>query len=350
MINFFRKIRKKMADDNRPLKYMRYAIGEIVLVVIGILIALQVNNWNEKRKISEKYKAVLEQIYTVLDQDIQEMESIEHLLTKKVSLIDSLLYHKSKMDLKLLPSLLYYIDAFPESFISEANYQMTFLEFDQDNITQNSLSKSIATYSSDKLDFKPFNTKQLTQLLRHQNLPEPSLVFGFSSLNNYENIYPDFFTQEQQELALKLIDNIQIVNALKSAMSQNQLSIIMVQNKKNDALTILKLIKKFYPNVKLLYQNIGIVGDATKFKNYNDNIPLKLTNPQLSIWEGTVKLNEGSIKFRDGNSWLANWGGDSFPSGNVKWFGENITVKAGFYHLTINLTEKSYHFELIQDI
>jgi hypothetical protein len=50
MINFFRKIRKQLADDNKPLKYMRYAIGEIVLVMIGILLALQVNNWNEQRK------------------------------------------------------------------------------------------------------------------------------------------------------------------------------------------------------------------------------------------------------------------------------------------------------------
>ena len=50
MINFFRKTRKKMADDNKPMKYMRYAIGEIVLVVVGILIALSINNWNEDRK------------------------------------------------------------------------------------------------------------------------------------------------------------------------------------------------------------------------------------------------------------------------------------------------------------
>ncbi len=50
MINFFRKIRKKLADDNKPKKYARYAIGEIVLVVIGILIALSINNWNEVRK------------------------------------------------------------------------------------------------------------------------------------------------------------------------------------------------------------------------------------------------------------------------------------------------------------
>lgn len=39
-----------MADDNKPLKYMRYAIGEIVLVVVGILIALSINTWNDHRK------------------------------------------------------------------------------------------------------------------------------------------------------------------------------------------------------------------------------------------------------------------------------------------------------------
>ena len=49
MINFFRKIRKQLADDKKPIKYFRYAIGEIVLIVIGILIALSINNWNQYR-------------------------------------------------------------------------------------------------------------------------------------------------------------------------------------------------------------------------------------------------------------------------------------------------------------
>ena len=48
-----------MADDNRPLKYMRYAIGEIVLVVVGILIALQINNWTEQKKEVEKFDQIL---------------------------------------------------------------------------------------------------------------------------------------------------------------------------------------------------------------------------------------------------------------------------------------------------
>ena len=49
MIKFFKHIRKKLSDDNQFFKYSRYAIGEIVLVVIGILIALQINNWNNNR-------------------------------------------------------------------------------------------------------------------------------------------------------------------------------------------------------------------------------------------------------------------------------------------------------------
>jgi hypothetical protein len=50
MIKFFRKIRHRLLSENKFSKYMLYAIGEIILVVIGILIALQINNWNESRK------------------------------------------------------------------------------------------------------------------------------------------------------------------------------------------------------------------------------------------------------------------------------------------------------------
>ena len=50
MIKFFRRIRQRLLSENKFSKYLLYAIGEIVLVVIGILIALQINNWNEDKK------------------------------------------------------------------------------------------------------------------------------------------------------------------------------------------------------------------------------------------------------------------------------------------------------------
>ena len=60
MIKFFRKIRQNLLMENKTGKYFKYAIGEIVLVVIGILIALQINNWNENQK-----KTVLESQYLI---------------------------------------------------------------------------------------------------------------------------------------------------------------------------------------------------------------------------------------------------------------------------------------------
>ena len=50
MLTFFRRIRRKLANQNKVVQYSRYAIGEIILVMVGILLALQVNNWNEDRK------------------------------------------------------------------------------------------------------------------------------------------------------------------------------------------------------------------------------------------------------------------------------------------------------------
>ncbi|MCK8482273.1 DUF6090 family protein [Psychroserpens algicola] len=50
MIKFFRKIRQNLLSEGKTGKYLKYAIGEIILVVIGILIALGINNWNENRK------------------------------------------------------------------------------------------------------------------------------------------------------------------------------------------------------------------------------------------------------------------------------------------------------------
>jgi hypothetical protein len=50
MIKFFRKIRQNLLLEGKTGKYLKYAIGEIVLVVIGILIALQINNWHDHRK------------------------------------------------------------------------------------------------------------------------------------------------------------------------------------------------------------------------------------------------------------------------------------------------------------
>lgn len=74
MINFFRKIRQNLLTENKVSKYLLYAIGEIVLVVIGILIALQINNWNEKRKEVKVETKILLEIKNNLQSDLIDLE------------------------------------------------------------------------------------------------------------------------------------------------------------------------------------------------------------------------------------------------------------------------------------
>jgi hypothetical protein len=69
MIKFFRKIRQKLLSENKFSKYLLYAIGEIALVVIGILIALSINNWNEDRKKGKLERVLLNETYQSIKQD-----------------------------------------------------------------------------------------------------------------------------------------------------------------------------------------------------------------------------------------------------------------------------------------
>ena len=72
MIKFFRRIRYDLMNQNKTTKYFKYAIGEIILVVIGILIALQINNWNEGRK----NKKMLGQYTNNLIEDLRKDKSM----------------------------------------------------------------------------------------------------------------------------------------------------------------------------------------------------------------------------------------------------------------------------------
>ena len=69
MIKFFRHIRRSLIQKNQMGKYFKYAVGEIILVVIGILIALQINNWNENRKLQVEINTYLDQKLINLKED-----------------------------------------------------------------------------------------------------------------------------------------------------------------------------------------------------------------------------------------------------------------------------------------
>ncbi len=74
MIKFFRRIRQKLLNERNLKEYLIYAIGEIFLVVVGILIALQINNWNEGRKRSRTEVKLLHNMRQAIQYDIERTE------------------------------------------------------------------------------------------------------------------------------------------------------------------------------------------------------------------------------------------------------------------------------------
>ena len=85
MIKFFRKIRQGLLTENKFGKYLIYAIGEIVLIAIGILIALSLNNWNENRKVRIKEVTFLDKLTKEINEDIIRLNRNDSIVAIQVS-------------------------------------------------------------------------------------------------------------------------------------------------------------------------------------------------------------------------------------------------------------------------
>ncbi len=89
MIKFFRNIRQNLLSEGKTGKYLKYAIGEILLVVVGILIALSINNWNDERKSEKLEKKYLIRLKNDLEQDTLYLENKrQYLINEKAKIYE----------------------------------------------------------------------------------------------------------------------------------------------------------------------------------------------------------------------------------------------------------------------
>lgn len=86
MIQFFRRIRKALLSEGKTAQYLKYAIGEIALVVIGILLALQINNWNQANKDDKALKEYLVKIQSHTLEDIRKLDTVSMYRTQLAEL------------------------------------------------------------------------------------------------------------------------------------------------------------------------------------------------------------------------------------------------------------------------
>lgn len=85
MIKIFRNIRRSLLQRNRFTQYLLYALGEIILVVIGILIALQINTWNEQRKLRKEREVLISSMISDLEASRQRLSILEDINEEAIS-------------------------------------------------------------------------------------------------------------------------------------------------------------------------------------------------------------------------------------------------------------------------
>ena len=349
MINFFRKIRKQLANENKVQRYMRYAIGEVILIMLGIFMALELQNWNERRKQEIQFKATLEQLYNTITDDVWSYQYATNNAKNIVDNIDSLLNYNDSMPKQVLPwSLWYTIFSNKEGYASASLPIINTLNYNTENKDQSNLANQLQNYASlinnkSKIYFKV--ETQINKLLLDNNIPFPKIELD----NTQKGLIVDstYYNNQDYENCVRLLKDPNFITHLKSHRTQIAFNSLDFKVLYNDANTMLKLIKAYDPNVKLLFQDVGIIG--TSIDGFDDvgahSTPMTLTNEDLSIWEIELYLKEGRVKFRCRDSWAQNWGGSTFPKGEANFEGPDIPVsEAGNYKVILNLTTNTYEF------
>lgn len=215
MIKFFRLIRQRLLLEGKTGKYLQYAIGEIFLVVIGILIALQVNNWNEGTKERKSEIAILQEIRNNLKFDLVDFESnitnLQNKSTSSRSLLeafdDNLPYDDS------LGYFFFYLKTYPH-FSHKSNGYNLLQSKGVDIIQNDTLRKQITdlyedryqylkTYENERIDYNSFLEAKVspyygTRNLAIEDMPSGLIVKGsvgallelrfFRNIRNYDHL------------------------------------------------------------------------------------------------------------------------------------------------------------------
>jgi hypothetical protein len=195
MINFFRKIRQRLLTENKFSKYLIYAIGEIVLVVIGILIALQLNNWNEVRKIRIQEIKALNELRSDLLQNINDIdENITYLRVSKRA--NEIILHHIENNLPYNDSLdFHFANLYP--FITFSPNQTAFNSLNQSGmnlITNDSLRTKISDLFANR--FNVYKVFEKTYLVEHYvNYIKPLMMSEFKTFNLYQSFKPNNYNQ-----------------------------------------------------------------------------------------------------------------------------------------------------------
>jgi hypothetical protein len=248
MIKFFRKIRHTMLKENKFSKYLLYAVGEIVLVVIGILIALSINNWNESLKSEQREIDIAKELYFELNENLvytkAQKENWEKRANTAQLLSDLIVTEKEIFTQREFDSTMLYILGY---------YKLNLIKNKFDNIVS---SETFEFKRSRTLQREMLALKGLYETLEeyyHSNVevnnkvlrPYLNTIYSFRNFNNvFSNETRDFDVNHK-----RLLNDIKFDNAIQNVIGSSMpfVRYFDVTIKKMEALK--KQLEDTYPDI-----------------------------------------------------------------------------------------------------
>ncbi|MFC7357690.1 hypothetical protein ACFQO1_08330 [Jejudonia soesokkakensis] len=218
MIKFFKHIRYKLMVENKTGKYLKYAIGEIILVVIGILIALQINNWNQNRLVSLEKEELITKLHLEFKENKRAIKNYkiaeEQAMNSSITLMSLIGLSEEELVAHNLDSLLF--ESFPSNEIAFANNAVN-------SIVQNGRLK---LFKDDEISTLLYQWNSLAEIRKirlekldswNNNIFLPYLLphISFKEMDNHGNfkwsgtskVKPNYYSLFQNVAFENLLDN-----------------------------------------------------------------------------------------------------------------------------------------------
>ena len=188
MIKFFRHIRKSLLEQNKMGTYFKYAVGEILLVVIGILIALQVNNWNEKSNEQKKLQTIYGIITKDLESDIGKIKETIDFYKKREPYLKQVLDNKLTRENYTDSTYFNLITYTPQVSVSTRGFNL---------LTASTNDKAFK--DSLQISLTEFYTLTISRFEFLQNYMVTDIEDNLSNWKNNYTWYPDYILRKNLE-------------------------------------------------------------------------------------------------------------------------------------------------------
>ncbi len=248
MIKFFRHIRQRLLTENKFSKYLLYALGEIILVVIGILIALQINNWNESQKINEKEISIAKELYVELNENLISIKDQLKLWENRDAKISEVITLTESDNVTLtnreFDSILIYVIAYNNFKLKQSKFQRIIslenFEFKKSPKLINDLLSLNDMYTT-LMEYYMQNDENYYKLL------QPYLIDNYS-VENFNNI----IIRKKAESKVnynKLLDDLKFANIIHSVRGSSAPFVQRIKATIKKIEALIKQLETIYPSI-----------------------------------------------------------------------------------------------------